>query len=257
MRYIIIKLFAILLLGTAPVYGQDEEPEPFAYPDGITMRYGMSSFAMRDRYISPERYSGVLPYYSLGWARAHRNYVYRLDFHFQYSHEIENNNVKSDVLVFSLNQGFLYPLKPVHLLRRELALWIGPTADVGYFGNHPRIAVSGFDYTNSYLAMISLGFRGDGIYPLSGKLALESALRLNLLTLGQRTVDSEEDNQPGTRLLYPLNGLHLMVELGAGYDLINWLSLGISYRFELIRATAWDEVLTAANGLFLEIQVHF
>ena len=257
MRCLIITLIAILLLATTQVYGQDEEPEPFAYPDGITVRGGLSSLAMRDRYISPERYAGILPYYSLGWARTHRSYVYTLDFHFQYSQELENNHVKSDVLIFSLNQGFLYPLKPVHLFRRELALWIGPTADVGYFENNPRIAVSGFDYTNSYLTMISLGFRGDGIYPLSGKVALESALRLNLLTLGQRTVDSEEDDQPRTRLLYPINGLHLMFELGAEYNLINWLSLGVSYRFELIRATAWDEVLSAANGVFMEMQVHF
>ena len=48
-----------------------------------------------------------------------------------------------------------------------------------------------------------------------------------------------------------------MFELGAEYNLINWLSLGVSYRFELIRATAWDEVLSAANGVFMEMQVHF
>ena len=257
MRYSIISIIPILLLGTAQVYGQAEEQESFAYPEGITMRYGLSSFAMRDRYISPERYAGVLPYYSLGWVRTHRSHVYTLDFHFQYSQEIENNHVKSDVLVFNLNQGFIYPLKPVQLFRRELALWMGPAVDVEYFENNPRIAVSGFDYTNSYLTMISLGFRGDGIYSLSGKLTLKSALQLNLLTLGQRTVDSEEDNQPRTRLLFPANGLHAVFELGTGYDLLNWLSLGVSYRFEMIRVTAWDEVLTAANGLFMELQVHF
>jgi len=257
MRCSIIILVPILMLGTTQVSGQAEEPELIAYPEGISIRYGLSSFAMRDRYISPERYAGALPYYSLGWVRAHRRYVYTLDFHFQYSQEIENYHVKSDVLVFNLNQGFIYPLKPVHLFRRELALWMGPAVDVEYFENNPRIAVSGFDYTNSYLTMISLGLRGDGIYPMSGKFTLKSSLRMNLLTLGRRTVDSEEDNQPGTRLLYPVNGMHVVFELGTGYDLLNWLSLGVSYRFELIRATAWDDVLTAANGAFMELQVHF
>lgn len=257
MRCSIISLIPILLIGTTQVFGQAEEPEPIVYPDGISIRYGLSSFAMRDRYISPERYTGALPYYSLEWVRTHRSHIFTLDFNFQYSQEIENNHVKSDVLVFNLNQGFIYPLKPVHLFRRELALWMGPAVDVEYFENNPLIAVSGFDYTNSYLTMISLGFRGDGIYPLSGKLALKSSLRLNLLSLGQRTVDSEEDNQPRSRLLYPLNGLHVVFELGTGYDLLNWLSMGLSYRFELIRVTPWDEVLTAANGVLIELQVHF
>jgi hypothetical protein len=257
MRYSIILLIPVLLLRATQVFGQAEEPDPFDYPEGITIRYGLSSFAMRDRYISPERYAGALPYYSLGWVRTHRSHVYTLDFHFQYSHEVENNHVKSDVLVFNLNQGFIYPLKPVHLFRRELALWMGPAVDVEYFENNPLIAVSGFDYTNSYLTMISLGFRGDGVYPLAGKISLKSSLRGNLLTLGQRTVDSEEDNQPRTRLLYPVNGLHVVFELGTGYDLLNWLTMAVSYRFELIRATAWDEVLTAANGAFMELQVHF
>lgn len=257
MNHKILYLIPMLFLGISQLAGQTGEAEPYSYPGGIAFRYGSSFLAMRDRYISPERYTGRFPYLALGWTRVHQKYVYRLDFHFQNSREIKNNRVTSDVLKFKLSQGFVYPLKPIPLFNRQLSLWIGPTADISYFENKPDIAVTGFDYTNSYATMISAGFRGDGIYPLSAKVALETSLQLTILTLGVRTVDREENDQPGARLLYPANGLNAAYELGMRYELINWLSVGLSYRYDLIRITAWEEILAAAHGAFLELRFNF
>ena len=221
------------------------------------MRYGTSFLSMKDQYISPERYQGLLPYYYLGWTHAHQKYVYKLNFSFRQSSKVENNDVSSDVLNFQLSQGFLYPLKAMHLFKKELGLWIGPSTDIFYFENNPDIAVSGFDYTNSFATLISLGFRGDGIYPLSGRFALESSIQLSLLSFGLRSVDSEEDDEPAAKLLSLASGLNASFELGMRYDPIHWLSIGLSYRFDLLRITAWEDLLTAGNGGFLELHFIF
>ena len=238
--------------------GQSDTTVPGVnYPGGITLSYGIGSFALRDEYISPERYTGILPYYSAGWTRSHQKYIYRLDLTFRQSNEFKNNNVTSDVLAFKLGQGFLYPVKPLNLFRKELGLWIGPTTDVAYFENNPDIAVSGFDYTNSFATLISLGFRGDVIYPISGRFTSEASLQVTMLSIGMRSVDSEEDDQAGTKFLTPVSGLNTSFNLGIGYDPLKWLSLGIHYRFDLFRVTAWEDLLFAGNSAIIMLHINF
>jgi hypothetical protein len=256
-----IALFTVILLSLElkgqPAGSEPGGPQQVLYPGGISLRYGMSAFALTDRYISPERYDGVLPNYYIAWARVHNRYLYHLSFAFGQSEKISNYSVRTRVQNFRLSQGFLYPLRPAGLFRKDLDLWIGPTTDIFYYVNHPKIAVSGFDYTNSYATLISLGFRGDGIYPLSGRFSVRTSLQFTLLSLGMRTVDSEEDPGPGVKFLTPVSGLNTSFELGIHYDPLRWVSLGLSYRFELTRITAWDDMLYASNGGFLELKFRF
>ena len=248
----------MIMVYATDLTGQKDTTVPqINYPGGITLSYGIGTFALRDEYISPERYTGILPYYAVGWTRFHQKYIYRLDFAFRQSDKFKNNNVTSNVLAFKLGQGFLYPVKPLTLFRNEMGLWIGPTTDVSYFENNPDIAVSGFDYTNSFATLISLGFRGDVIYPISGKYVSEASLQLTMLSIGMRTVDSEEDDQAGTKLLTPVSGLNASFNLGIGYDLLKWLSLGIHYRFDLVRVTAWEDLLSAGNSAIIMLHINF
>lgn len=251
-----IVVLTVLLLAR-DLAGQSDTSGPLRYPGGITVGYGAGSFALRDEYISPERYSGTLPFYAVGWTRSHQHYVYMLDFEFRQSDAFKNNNVTSDVMAFRLGQGFLYPLKSLNLFRKELGFWIGPTTDFAYFENHPEIAVSGFDYTNSFATLISLGFRSDAVYPAGIKWALETSIRFTLLTVGMRTVDEEEDESAGTKILTPASGLNASYNLGIRYNLFNWLSLGGYYRFDLLRVTAWENLLSAGNSAVLMLHFNF
>ena len=237
--------------------GQSGSSEPVVYPGGISLKYGWGAYALRDNYISPERYDGVLPFYAIGWTHTHDRYVYKLNFALRQADDIKNFNVSTNIVSFKLSQGFLYPLKPLNLFDKDLSLWLGPTTDVFYFENSPDIAVSGFDYTNSFSTLISLGFRGDGMYSIAKKFSFESSLQFTILSLGMRTVDSEEDEQPGAKPLTLASGLNASFDLGMCYDLFHWLSLGLSYRFELIRITAWENILSASNGAFVGLYFRF
>jgi len=237
--------------------GQSGSSESIVYPGGISLQYGLGSYALKDNYISPERYEGVLPFYAFGWIRSHEKYVYKLSFALGQSDDIKNYNVSTRILRFKLSQGFLYPLKPVSVIKQELGLWIGPTTDVFYFENNPEIAVSGFDYTNSYALLLSLGFRGDAIYPVSNRLSIETSLQFPFLSLGTRTVDNEEDEQAGAKPLTLASGFDASFDLGISYKLHHRFSLGLSYRFELTRITAWENILSASNTAVIGLKFNF
>ena len=253
---IYITLFLVILL-SCNLNGQSRTSEPVGYPGGISLQYGMGSFALKDNYISPERYDGLLPYYALGWTRTHNKYVYKLCFAFRQADEITNYNVSTQILSFRLSQGFLYPLKPVKLFNKGLDLWIGPSTDIFYYDNNPNIAVSGFDYTNSYAILFSLGFRGDAIYSVSERFSIESSLQSTILSAGTRSVDNEEGEKSGAKLLTLASGLHASFDLGICFDLINWLSMGLTYKFEITRITEWENILSSSNSAIIDLRIKF
>jgi hypothetical protein len=253
---ILIFLFTVSVFGS-DLAGQTGPSEAIAPHGGIMLRYGLGAYALKDHYISPERYEGLLPYYAVGWTRAHERYVYKLNFEIGQNAQIRNYNVSTRIVSFRMSQGFLYPIKTISLFMKKLGFWLGPTTDVYYFQNNPDIAVSGFDYTNSYATLLSLGIRCDGIYTLSDRFSMATALQSNLLSLGMRSVDREEDDQSGTKLVTPASGLNATFELGLTVDPFHWFSLGLSYRFELTWITAWDDLLTVSNGGFLGLYFRF
>lgn len=252
------KILPVILLMLAfPVFGQDTLTPARVYPAGIFAKYGMGRYSVKDQYISSEKYSGWLPYYSFGWRRSHDRYVYRLELTYRYSDKIKNNNIPAEITQFELKQGFLYPLKKASLWKKDLYFWIGPSTDLFYFNNKPRIAVSGFDYAQSIAGLISLGFSAELIYPLTHHFQVESSLDLSVLSLGLRTVDLEEDDESSAKLLTLFTGLNSSFNFGVRYFIIKKLSLNLAYRFELTRISAWEPLLSASNNLLIGINYRF
>ena len=71
-------LISFLYLSCAFIFPQESAEEKLLLPSGISLEYGIGSFAVTDVYISKEKYSGSLPYYGISWHKPHDNYVYRL-----------------------------------------------------------------------------------------------------------------------------------------------------------------------------------
>ena len=253
----IIIISAIVLFITQELLGQDTLISPNLYPEGISIEYGIGSYSVKDEYISKEKYSGNLPYYSFGWARKHNNYVYRLEMAYRNSNNINNYNVSSAITQFTLNQGFLYPLKEKLLFKKDLHIWLGASTNFFFYYAKPQIAVSGFDYAQSFAGLFSLGFNADVIYPINHKFQLESSLRLTVLSLGLRMVDSEEDDQAPVKPLTLFSGLNSSFDLGARYFIFNRLSVKLAYKFELLHISAWDPLLSASDNLIIGLTYKF
>ena len=253
----IIIISAIILFITVESPGQDTLNYKTVFPSGISVGYGTGSYSVKDEYISKEKYSGTLPYFSFGWVRKHNKYVYRLKMAFRNSNDIYNHNVSTDIYQFALNQGFLYPLKKMTLFKKDLFIWLGPSVEFFFYYSKPNIAVGGFDYAQSLAGLFAAGFNTDVIYPLKHNFQLESSLSLTVLSLGFRIVDSDEDDQPPVNPLTLFSGLNSSFDLGARYYLFNRLSVKLTYKFELTRISAWDPLLSASDNLIIGLTYKF
>ena len=248
---------AIAILMSFRLLGQDSQFPVSLYPEGITVSYGIGSYSLIDEYISGERYSGGLPLLSINWARLHDRYTYQLELEYRGSQGIENYNVSTGITQFTLNQGFLYPLKKSSLFRKDLYAWIGPSTEFFLLYNKPEIAVSGFDYAQSFAGLLSLGFKGDVVYSLNPEFFVETSLRLSLLSLGLRMVDSEEDDQSPVKPLTSFSGLNSSFDLGIRYYLFYHLSVKLAYKFEFTRISAWEPLKSASDNLVFTLNYRF
>ena len=248
---------SIILSLTSRISGQDSNLPDDIYPEGITFSYGTGFYSIKDKYISDEKYSGTLPYYSAGWVRNHNKYIYRLEIAVRTSDKIKNYNVSTEITRFVLNQGFLYPLKNMSLFNKDLNIWIGPSTEFYILYNKPDIAVSGFDYAQSYAGLISLGFNADAIYPLNQRFRVESSLGLTLLSLGLRMVDSEENDRSPVRPLTCFSGLNSSYSLGIRFYFVSQLSIRLAYRFEFVRVSAWEKLISASDNILIGLNYTF
>lgn len=249
MKYLVsVPLVLLSLITSSELSAQEGFQQKSVFPDGISLEYGVGSYAVRDEYISKERYSGTLPYFSLNWARSHDGYVYDLGLQFRSSSDIRNNNVSAENYLFALNQGFLYSLRPISLFSKDVRVFVGPTTELYFFYNRQNIAVSGFDYAQSFALLLSLGARSEVILPIRQSLQAEASLAFSLLSLGFRMVDSEEDDTSPVKLLTLFSGANVSAGLGARYSLTSGLSVKLGYRFHMTRISSWDPLLSASDN---------
>jgi len=252
-----IILLTLALLMAIQVSGQDSLSYLNIYPAGISFEYGIGNYSLKDEYISKEKYLGKLPYFSIGWARKHNKYVYRLEMEYRNSDEIKNNNVSANITQFILNQGFLYSLKKGELFKKELFLWLGPSTELFFFYNKQNIAVDGFDYSQSFAALFSAGINIFGSYSLNPKFLIESSLDLSVLSFGLRSVDNEEDDQTPAKLLTLFSGLNSSFDIGIRYYIFSKLSIKAGYKFELCRISAWHPLISASDNLLIGLTYNF
>ncbi len=250
MRYLTVLLF---LTTSSDLSAQDSLMRTAAYPEGISLEYGMGSYAHTDEYISKEKYSGSLPYYKIGFSNRHETYVYQIGIEFRSATDIRNYNVTAEVTEFSLNQGFLYPLPGFLLFSREAYAYIGPSTEIFVHTNKQNIAVSGFDYAQSFGVLLSLGLSSELFYSLSSRFKLESSLNVSVLSLGFRMVDMEETDESPVKPLTVFSGANGSFRLGIRYYPAAMLSVKACYLFAVTRILPWDPLYVASDNLVVTV----
>ena len=247
----------LILSSSEYILSQDSQNHRPIYPEGVSLEYGIGSYAVTDEYISKEKYSGSLPYYSIGWSNQHSNYVYHLGIDYRYSSDIKNNNVSTDIYQFTLNQGFDYALPKFTLFNNDAFLYLGPSTELFFYYNNQNIAVSGFDYAQSFALLISLGVSSELYYRLSNNFYIETSLDFDLLSLGFRMVDSEETDESPVKLLTVISATNTVFRFGPRYYLLNNLSIKAAYLFNLTRINAWEPLLSASDNVVFTLTYGF
>jgi hypothetical protein len=254
--------FCFLLMISFSVYtgnllGQDSSNQKSIFPEGISLEYGIGSYAVTDEYISKEKYSGSFPYYSITWANQHSNYVYHLKIDFGNSSEIKNYNVSADIYQFTLNQGFSYALPKFTLFNKDTYLYLGPSTEIFFYYNKQKIAVSGFDYAQSFALLISAGVNSQLFYKLWDEFNIVGTLDFNVFSLGFRMVDEEETDESPAKILTLISANNVAFTLGPRYYLFDNLSVKAAYLFHLTRINTWEPLLSASDNVVFTLTYGF
>ena len=258
MKYLTSFLFSLLFLFTnSDLSAQDSLKQKSIYPEGISLEYGIGSYAVTDEYISEEKYSGSLPYYSITWANQHSNYVYHLKIDFSNSSKIKNYHVSADIYQFTLNQGFSYALPKFTIFNKDAYLYLGPSTELFFYYNKQNIAVSGFDYSQSFALLISGGINSQLFYKLWNDFNIEGTLDFNVLSLGFRMVDEEETDESPAKILTLISANNIVFTLGPRCYLLDNLSVKASYLFHLTRINTWEPLLSASDNIVLTLSYGF
>ena len=257
MKMKLLFIISVLYLSSDIIFSQVIREEGILLPSGISIEYGIGSFAVTDEYISKEKYSGTLPYYGISWCKPHANYVYRLSMNYRYSSKIKNNNVSADVHQFTLKQGFNYALPKFTLFEKDVYAYLGPSTELFFYYNEQNIAVSGFDYAKSFAMLISGGVSSQLFYKLLKDFDLEANLDFSLLSFAFRMIDEEETDETPVKILTLFSGTNLNFRIGARYYLFDNLSVKAAYQFHFTRISSWEPLLSASDNLVLTMTYGF
>jgi len=245
----------ILLVITLESPGQDTVNYKSGFPSGISVGYGLGSYSVKDEYISKEKYSGTLPYLNVEWVRFHSKNAYRLEFEYRYSSNISNNNISAEVLQFTFNQDFIYPLGNFSLFSGRVYAYLGPSMQFFYNGINYDFASPGTFITPKTFGIIgSLGINTEFIYAVNNKLKVEGFLRSNLLSFSGKKYDEQKyKNESVPTLLSVFTATKIDFDLSIRYYLVNRVSISIGYKFDLSRIDKWNPYIAASNSLIASL----
>jgi len=253
----------VILICTESSFGQDFTTHKNIFPQGITIAYGLGNYAVRDEYISQEKYAGTLPYFRIDWSRFHNKYGFRQKLEYRNSSKITNNNVSANITQFSFYMDYLYPAGKFELFSMSVFAFLGPTANLFFYLNNPGYMEGSIHLNYSFVLMFSSGFTSEFIVPVNSKWQIENSVSLSLLSLGLRMPelltpkDKNDDEQSPAKLLSPFSGLNSNLNIGIRYYCCRFLSAKLNYRLHILSIHEWDSVLSSSDNLILNLTYHF
>jgi hypothetical protein len=248
----------MLFLGT-DLHAQTASGIPVALPSGISIKGGLGHYSVRDEYLSAEKYSGTLPYFSATWARSREGGGFRIGVEHRNSSEIRNNNISAGVTSFALDLDYLYRVATLSLFSRDAALFLGPSTGFFMHFSELNIAFSELELPYSFAVLLPVGFNSTLVLPATDRLQVIGSFRTSVLSLGLRMIDFyEDDDEPSpVRFLSLLSGADAHLRLGASYALTDRLSLDLGYEFQVLRIKPWDSLLSTSDNVLFGFTVGF
>lgn len=251
----LVWLFVALPCCAPTLVGQEPSTDPGVIPSGFTLALGAGPYAVRDEYISRERYTGTLSYVRAGWTHVDGGRGYRLGFGYGGSSEIANHSVSTGITHAALNVDYFHRVSRFRLLSRDAQLFVGPSGGLSLYVNEPELGDNAFNLIVSFAAMFSAGVNAQAVLPLSDRLHVTGTLRSTVLSLALRMVDLVEDDESPVALLTPWAGFGSTIGVDVRYSLLDHVSLGVGYELAMLRIRSWDPVTSAGDNLFVQVTV--
>lgn len=255
-RYLVL-LAACIGCSTAVLDAQAPAGQPTPPPTGLSIQFGFGQYAMRDEYISKERYSGMLPYLSADWSRFHNKWGYRLKLEFRHSTEIKNHSISTEILQGAWQQDYMYPVGRAALFGKEVHVYAGPSMGVYFYLNKPNIAAhAALSVDMSQATLLFLGLNSDVVIPMGSKLLVEGSGRVSLLSIGIRSADVLDEGGVAGGLLTVLSGAFATADLGIRYRILGKLSVKAAGMLQFMSISKWNPLLAVSDNLTLTLSYH-
>lgn len=250
-----IIISAISLIITLQTPAQDSLNYKTVYPSGIFLKYGQGLYAVKDEYISKEKYSGSMPYYNVEWVRFHKKNGYRLEFEYWKTTDISNNKISAEAQQFNFNQDFFYPIGNFSLFSRNVYAYLGPSVQLFYYEIYYHFVSPGtFISPTTYGVICSLGINTEFIYQVNNKLKVEGFLRSNLISFSGKQFDERKyEDESNPTLLSVFTATKIDADLTLRYYPIDRISVSLGYKFDLSRINKWDPYIAASNNIIISV----
>jgi hypothetical protein len=256
-----MKTIIIIVIVIFPIVSskaQDDIPkQPPVYPGGIFIEYGFGNYAIKDEYITDQKYSGYIPYFSLNWSRFKNGRGLLLDIESRSTSEIYNNAVACSITQNGLNQDFFYSLGKFGLFKNDVHAYMGPSINILLYTLNYKFGTYNHVTTESNGTIVSLGSNVQFVSNITKKFLAEGSIHLSLASICSKAFQSYKHDEPESKLLLVPKALNTDIAVGLRYYLFNSLSVRVSYKLQVFRINEWDPMISSSNNLIFSLTYHF
>ena len=247
----LISILGAIWVCTAVSIAQPVQTAEHLLGPGLSIRGGLGHVAVRDRYISEEKYSGTLPSFAVSWLRGDTSSAYRLSFKYAGSSDIKNNNVSAEVMQSGLGLDYLYSVGKFRLLSHDVFAFVGPSTEFYFYYRQQHIATGGNALFGAYSMAFFLSASVNSTFavPLSSVFSAETSARLALLSIGGRLIDFHDESAKFMKPVSVLSGVRGHIDFLLNYDVSNRVRLKAGYSFEICQSSTWDYLLSASDNV--------
>lgn len=253
-KFLFLVVFLFFLKNN--MFGQSREN---LYSGGLSLKTGMGYIAVKDEFISKEKYSGTAPIFIVDWSKNITDYKYQISFEILNTAKLKNNNISTDLSELSLNISYLYSIGDISLFNRKVNFFLGPMPEFFIHYRKQNIAsgnIAMFD-AYSFATLISFGTRFNFTYQLNDSFLFEGNLQTSLISLGGKFVDPDDNKSSMVKFTYLLNDLRFSFDASVRYHLSTLLSFSGGYKFNMLNMSSWDYIISANDNLFVSLTLSF
>ncbi len=257
MRKYFTYLAFVLLLTSFSIKAQESAPFKDYFGNGLTLNTGVDLLAIKDEYISQERYTGYSPSFLFDWTKINNSSGFHLSFGIINSAKVTNYNVSANIIEAALDLAYVYRIGNLKIFNHNARFYLGPAPELFFHFRNQDIARGAIMDAYSAAFLFSAGARLDMIMPLSKKWQFEGNIYSSLLSLGGKLIDPRNTSASIMKILTAFTGLSYKLDLAVRYRLFNNISLKAGYRFGFVRISAWDFFISAKDNFNLSLTYSF
>ncbi len=253
MNKYLFNAFTFLLLFVPTIMAQESSTLRGYFGNGLTVNAGISLLAIKDEFISNEKYTGHSLSFLLDWTRISNSSGFHLSFGVISSAKVNNYNVSACITEAALNLSYVYPIGDIKIFNYNAKIYLGPAPELFFHFRTQDIARGAIIDAYSAAFLFSAGARLDMIMPINDKWQVEGNIYSSLLSLGGKFIDPRDNNTSMMKILTAFTGISSYLNLAIRFSLIKDISLKAGCKFSFVRISAWDYFISAKDDFNLSL----